>query len=261
MTAKLKLIVSDLDGTLLPSREKPPDADIIDMIRDVDKAGVKFAIASGRQYPNLCRLFYEVRDRVIFLPENGSWISLGDKTLYEASIERRDAMELIGDILRDAGCEALVSSKYTYYINPRTERFFKRMFGEIKATLTKVDSFDDIREPILKVSAYYREGVGGGESEELREKWSHRLSAAVSGGTWIDFTVGDKGKAVDFLMQYLGVKPEETAVFGDDNNDIPMLKATSNSWCTEGAEETVKRSASFVTGSVVSEIRKLVSEQ
>ncbi len=261
MAAKLKLIISDLDGTLLRSRETPADAGLIDLIRSLDMSGIKFALASGRQYPNLCRLFYEVKDRVIFMPENGSFISLKGETLCESRIERREAMELIGDILSDAGSEALVSSKYTYYINPRTESFFQRMFGVIKATLTKVDSFEEIREPILKVSAYYGAGVGGRESEELRKKWSRRLHAAASGGTWLDFTEGDKGKAAEFLMRYLGVRPEETAVFGNDGNDIPMFGATPNSWCAEGAEECVRRCASFVTGSAVSEIRKLVSEQ
>ena len=68
----IRLIASDIDGTLLQNgaAEIPPE--IFDHIRRLEKKGVLFCPASGRQYTSLRRLFAPVADRVPFLCENGA---------------------------------------------------------------------------------------------------------------------------------------------------------------------------------------------
>ena len=63
----IRLIASDIDGTLLQNgaAEIPPE--IFDHIRRLEKKGVLFCPASGRQYTSLRRLFAPVADRVPFL--------------------------------------------------------------------------------------------------------------------------------------------------------------------------------------------------
>lgn len=257
--SKIKLIISDLDKTLLPSRELSLSEELIKLIEELRLAGTNFAVASGRQYLNLQRLFYQVKDSVFFMPENGSWIACRDNTLYRTEIAPKTAMTVIDDILSDSSKEVLVSGKYTYYLNPRSEKFFYRMFNEVKASVTKVDDFSEIKEPIVKISAYDERGILGRGAEEFIDRWSGKLRTVVSGGTWVDFTSGDKGAAAEYLMQYLGVTKEETAVFGDDNNDIPMFKITENSWCIAEAEENVRKTANYTTHDAIYEIRRLVS--
>ncbi|NLD83945.1 MAG: HAD hydrolase family protein, partial [Clostridiales bacterium] len=62
----IRLIACDLDGTLLNSRGELP-AGTFDRIRRLKEKGVRFAAASGRQYGNLRRLFYPVRDEIAYL--------------------------------------------------------------------------------------------------------------------------------------------------------------------------------------------------
>ena len=68
----IRLIASDIDGTLLQNgaTEIPPE--IFDHIHRLEKKGVLFCPASGRQYTSLRRLFAPVADQVPFLCENGA---------------------------------------------------------------------------------------------------------------------------------------------------------------------------------------------
>ena len=67
----IRLIAADMDGTLLDSRSRLP-AGIFPMIRELTGRGIRFVIASGRQYYNLESLFRPVADRLTFVAENGA---------------------------------------------------------------------------------------------------------------------------------------------------------------------------------------------
>ena len=56
-----------------------------------------------------------------------------------------------------------------------------------------------------------------------------------------------KGTAVKWLMEHLGVKPEETMAFGDNTNDQTMLNAVGWPCAVENAVESLKESAKIVT--------------
>ena len=56
----IKLIASDLDGTLLLNHAQSLNPGTAELIHELTKQGRIFAAASGRQYPNLYRLFHGV---------------------------------------------------------------------------------------------------------------------------------------------------------------------------------------------------------
>lgn len=68
----VKLIASDLDGTLLQNGARDVNPIVFDQIRTLKEHGIMFAAASGRQYLNLRRLFTPVQDDIAYIAENGS---------------------------------------------------------------------------------------------------------------------------------------------------------------------------------------------
>mgnify|MGYP000388097175 CR=1 FL=1 len=76
----VKLIASDLDGTLLQNGARDVNPIVFDQIRTLKEHGILFAAASGRQYLNLRRLFTPVQDDIAYIAEK--WFSL--------HIQRRD---------------------------------------------------------------------------------------------------------------------------------------------------------------------------
>ena len=67
----IKLIVSDIDGTLLPYGASALDERLFQLIHRLAERGVIFAPASGRQYHSLRALFAPVCDELAYLCENG----------------------------------------------------------------------------------------------------------------------------------------------------------------------------------------------
>ena len=78
----IKLIASDLDGTLLQNGSQVLPDGICDQIRRLKEKGILFAAASGRQYANLRRLFAPVQDDIAYICENGCLVFYQGKLLY-----------------------------------------------------------------------------------------------------------------------------------------------------------------------------------
>ena len=70
-----------------------------------------------------------------------------------------------------------------------------------------------------------------------------------SGNGWIGITEKDSNKAgtVRFFQNYLNISDDETAVFGDSANDIPMFELTEHSYAMKKAPASVRRKARHVT--------------
>ncbi len=64
----------------------------------------------------------------------------------------------------------------------------------------------------------------------------------AAGNHWIDFTAmgAEKGNAVRELQERLHVTQEETMAFGDNHNDIEMLKNAGESYAVSNARREVK---------------------
>lgn len=73
----VRLIASDMDGTLLNGRgELDPDFFIV--FEQLQRHGIRFAAASGRQYDGLRKTFSPVADRMLFIAETGlMWLTAG----------------------------------------------------------------------------------------------------------------------------------------------------------------------------------------
>ena len=77
----IKLIVSDMDGTLV-NDEKKIDENIYEILPKLKEMGIKFVVASGRQYPSLLADFREHKKDVILCSENGAFIVDDGQELY-----------------------------------------------------------------------------------------------------------------------------------------------------------------------------------
>ena len=68
----IRLIASDIDGTLLPYGEHTIPDKVFEEIHRLERKGILFCPASGRQYTSMRRLFAPVADKIPFLCENGA---------------------------------------------------------------------------------------------------------------------------------------------------------------------------------------------
>ena len=62
----IKLVVSDVDGTLVKDGTLEINPEYMDVIKKLRKKGVYFAVCSGRQYSSESQLFAPVKDQIFF---------------------------------------------------------------------------------------------------------------------------------------------------------------------------------------------------
>jgi len=237
----IKLIASDIDGTLLQNGQTQISQRFFEQARRLMDRGAALCAASGRQYSSLRRLFAPVADRMYFICENGAVVcGPGGRLISKTVIDRETSVRLCEEILEIPGCELLISGADTSYLCPKSKDYEDqiRYFLGNKAAILRTPS--DMPEDFVKISAYY---LPGAEKIEkiLAPRWRQTFQVAVAGAAWLDFTLSDKGTGIRALCAELGIAPEEIMAFGDNYNDVPMLEAVGHPCLMASAAQPLRR--------------------
>ena len=91
----IKLIVSDVDGTILTKGQTAVSDRVFDSINALKEAGKKVAVASGRTYGSLEKLFAPVKQDLYFICCDGAVIVYNDKVIYCKQIGIGDVIDVI----------------------------------------------------------------------------------------------------------------------------------------------------------------------
>jgi Cof subfamily protein (haloacid dehalogenase superfamily) len=244
----IKLVATDLDGTLVRDGYHTLNPRVNELIIELKKKGITFVAASGRQYTSMRTLFRDVKEDVIFVAENGSYVVCRDFELDEHHMDKALVKELMDDIRSLEGCFLAASVKDKLYVENPDDDFLDLLVNGYKNEVAVVDKIpvDDLG--IIKVSAYKKSGIDD-VAQDMIDKWGNKLRSNIAGGRWLDFmdkTV-DKGEAIAKIQEILGIGIEETMVFGDNHNDLGMFKRAKESYAVANAREEVKKAAKHIT--------------
>ena len=96
-------------------------------------------------------------------------------------------------------------------------------------------------DAIIKLSVYHKNACEEMCAPHFIPTWKDKAKIAAAGKEWVDcIPLGaNKGTAISFLQDYFGILPEETCTFGDNLNDIEMLKNAGLSYAVSNAREEV----------------------
>ena len=105
----IRLIASDVDGTLI--KDSTPDLypEMVRAIRELKKRGILFCAASGRQYESLRNVFREVADDIAYIAENGALICYRNEIISVTPMKREHITGIMKMLRPYYGrCEAVV---------------------------------------------------------------------------------------------------------------------------------------------------------
>ena len=248
----IRLVVSDVDGTLLSDGETEIKPSVLAQIERIMKEGIEFCPTSGRQFTSLQRLFQPLSCHMYHLCENGAAIfgpgepaPLLDKT----EMDRTASIELSRQILEVPEFELVVSGVNTTYLTPKCPDLEPYIHYQLGNNTKIVSGPEKIPEEILKVSAYCRLGYKAAE-ECLAPAWKDRFRVAVSGANWLDFNATDKGEGLSKLCAILNIRLDEVMAFGDNDNDLSMLEMVGYPYIVENASKALKKQFSSRYGRV-----------
>lgn len=238
----IKLIASDIDGTLLQNGATEIPREVFEEIHRLEKKGILFCPASGRQYRSMRRLFAPVADKAPFLCENGAVVfgpGSPGPLLVKIPFPRDDANAICNDILGHPELDVLISGERTSYLCPKTEKLVHIIRDFLGNNTELVPRPEDIPEDIVKIAAYCPSGTGP-YVREFTERWGGKYHVAVAGEIWLDFTLADKGSGLAALCAALGIDTGEVMAFGDNFNDLSMLKTVGHPYLMENAVDELK---------------------
>lgn len=226
----IRLIATDLDGTLLKGWRKDVDPDAFPLIEELSRHGIVFFAASGRQYPSLRRLFEPVRDEIGYVCENGAMAIYRDEVVFKRAIPREKAPEIFHTIEAHPDCEVFASGQETAYIVKGNQDFRDHLTNVTKCDVTEIDRVEDIEEPIIKIAFRVPAEKNAAISEHFQGAFGEGYRVVTSGTVWIDVIQDgvDKGTALETVGEQLGITFDQMMAFGDELNDAEMIAAAGH---------------------------------
>ena len=242
----IKLIVSDVDGTLVQDGSPSVNPQVFDTILKLREKGIQFVIASGRPWASVEHAFEPVKKKIFYVANNGAYVGCCGRSLYVYSIEPEIVHRIIRKVRRYPDLELVYAGANGDYIESPNEELFRWLTESYKFNLTRVDDLLELDEPCVKVSIYKPEGIEAA-TKDIYEEFKDELKVACAGDMWMDCMAKgvNKGKAIETIQDSLGIKPEETMAFGDQLNDIEMLGRAYYSFAVANAREEVRKAARF----------------
>lgn len=267
----IKLIVSDLDGTLLDKAHQLDEETAL-AIKKVQEAGFLFMVATGRSLKNVVDLFapYHIECPKILM--NGAHFEDEEGKVIKEIVLHQNDLNNIFDILEECDIEAhIYSDQGVGCRNPEALEKTLRNHLKIRNQLSdkEVDdimnnsNFCDFDFQILDKDLYINQKPnvfrfeGFAKDEVNLKKAFHKLgdipTLAVSGSTPDNIEIthidAQKGHMLEYVCKLMQIKKDEVITIGDSMNDITMLAQFPKSFAMANASQIVKEAAAFVAKS------------
>jgi Cof subfamily protein (haloacid dehalogenase superfamily) len=251
VSAKVRLLVSDVDGTLV-TPDKTLTEKSIRAVEALGDAGIIFAITSARPPQGLAMLIEPLRLSTPLGAFNGALIVDGDmRVLQERTIDDNLAAPNI-EQLHSHDLSVWVYQGARWFVLDENGPHIENEARGCECRPTKLSDFGSVEDGITKVVGVSDDSrAGAAASTAMSAKFGSQVSATRSQTYFLDVTHPDanKGRVVRFLAELYGVAKEEIATIGDMHNDVSMFAQSGLSIAMGNAAAAVKEAASEVTTS------------
>lgn len=252
---KISLVLADVDGTLV-NQEKVLTTRAQAAVQSLHRAGIRFAITSGRPPRGMAMLLDALRLDTPIAGFNGGLFVKPDLTILEQKTVPTDvaaaAIQLIRDHHLDVwvyrGNDWLVAAADAPHVAREawTVKFSPTVVKDIAGSLDQVAKIVGVSDDLERVQRC---------EADVRAAFGARATANRSQPYYLDITNKDanKGAVVEYLSRHLGVPAAEIATIGDQPTDVPMFERSGLSIAMGNAPDQVKAQAGATTDSYTDE--------
>lgn len=245
----IRFIATDMDGTLLNEHGELPDS-FFPLFEQIDQHNILFAAASGRQYYSLADTFAPIKDRMLFIAENGTLVIQNSEILYSCMIEKSVTTKIITEARQISGAFVVLCGKKSAYIetqDPTALEEIKKYYHRCQY----VDDLTSVDDEFIKVAICHFSGTEQHVYPRMNDTFSSDLQVVVSAKIWLDLMnkQASKGAAIEFLQQKFDFTKQQTMSFGDYFNDVEMLQVSDYSYAVDNAHPEIKAIANYLAPS------------
>lgn len=251
MSDAIRLFISDLDGTLV-DRNKQLTPGTIAAVARLKAAGIGFTVISARPRSGVMPIVDQLGLDVPIGAFNGGILFRRDGTMLA---EHRIASEVTAGMFELArGLDVapwLFADDHWYALAEHGAHFDSERVSANRQPQVVADfaPYYDRTDKITFVSD--DSALLAGLLARAQEAYGDRATIAQSQTYYLDVTAtaANKGDGVAALAASFGVPLSQTAVIGDQFNDVPMFARAAMSIAMGQAPDGVKAHAQHVTGS------------
>jgi Cof subfamily protein (haloacid dehalogenase superfamily) len=243
----IKLIVTDVDGTLLDNNSKLPEFNK-EALLECKSNNIGVVLATGK---SICAVLPIIKTLDLVLPQ----ITLNGTVTLDKNQEVLSSIK-IGEQYYYEVLSAIKGKGYKPLAALTDGRILYDSFHSVFSI------FEKINEPIYEVDKLEKEiyacdcvSLSAAIKEDdpldayLRERFSEKLQLVRSGEYFFDILNlnASKGKALEFIANMLKISKDEIAVFGDSPNDLSMFGSAGLKFAVRNSYPEVLKSADYIT--------------
>jgi len=252
---KIKLIVSDIDGTIVSNKNEVGDL-TKQLVKKLKNKNILLSFASQRVHSSIVPIAEELDVSIPFISLNGSLIQdRENKIILNRSVIDRKYVEKALRLaekyyLKIALC---YNDRIVYTEDNSVVKDFMTRFG---TTYSLVDSYEEYLDNVLEII------MTGNDRNNMREvqrkmrlpfgmylKVKYFRSQSFQGVYNIEITRKgiSKNTGLKILSKHLKLKKEEVMVFGDWYNDKDLFEFGGTNIALDNAVDELKDMADYIT--------------
>ena len=221
----VKLIMTDIDGTLIPDGTMDINPEYFEVIGKLVEKGIIFVVASGRHMSSVKKVFAPVLDKIWVASQNGNVLTYHGKSRIIKSIPQEWGREMWRQFSKLKGVEGVLDTATEMYCPFEETSMYKILADEYHFNVTGTGGWNQVPEEDFSMMTLYHPQSAENICKELVEdKWKGKLE----------------------ICSQLGISPEETIAFGDNLNDISMIQSAGKGYAVNTAREETKKAADEV---------------
>lgn len=255
----IKLIVSDIDRTILPANQIISPA-TYNAVRDCRARGVEFVIASGRWYPAARKVAVDqlgIEDGYMIICNGGAVVRSDGTPLAEWRMRPEQAQKIY-ELLK---AEKVMMTAYVpdaiYRVRSQYLTVFHlpetSYFARTRTYRVVDDDWQGFEAGVLsgpyKIEAYADDTELLAELRRKIEALGFEANSAFPFNLEIMAPGAGKGAAVRWLTEHMGLTRDQVMGFGDYTNDLPMLENVGWPVAVDNAIDEVKRACRIIAPS------------
>jgi Cof subfamily protein (haloacid dehalogenase superfamily) len=251
VTARVRLLVSDVDGTLVTARKVLTDG-AVQAVRRLDDAGIAFAVTSGRPPRGMAMLVAPLSITTPIAGFNGGLLVRPDLTPMTQRTVPADVVAPLVALLESHGLAAWTYPGTDWLVRDPGGAHVAQEAATVEFDPTVRDDLETVTDGVVKVVGVSDEATAvDAATTAVRERFGDGVSASTSQPYYLDVTHPDanKGHVVDDLCALLDVDHGDVATIGDMPNDVLMFARSGVSIAMGNADRGVQRCARHVTTS------------
>lgn len=247
----IRLLLADVDGTLVTPDKALTDR-AVGAVRSLGKAGILFAITSGRPPRGMAMLIEPLEITTPIAAFNGGLLVDRDMSVIEQRVLPEELVRPVADLIGSFGLDVWVYRGPDWYVPDPHGSHVARESATVRFEPEVMSGLDGLTSDVAKLVGVSDDvDAVARASSAVHDRFGDHVSAARSQPYYLDVTHPDanKGAVARYLTARYEISPPAVATIGDMPNDVLMFAHSGLSIAMGNASLEVQRSARRVTTS------------